>query len=116
MPKGLALLLFRGGPHDGQSFEFPSMRCHDRLSLRSDVYYASRIDGSVEIRHGIRLSTNWLSYCVHIYTKRGSDHSNIVYEYQSSDILHRCSAVTLKGCKCNNIALPDNNLCGIHAS
>lgn len=116
MPTGLSHLVFHGGPRDGESFDFPSMQCRDQLSFRSEAYFAFAGDGTIQIRKSVssQLPSNWLSYCLYIYVKRGHVGGNLVYDFHIIDTVNRCEAITAKGHWCKNRSLPDTNVCGTH--
>ena len=123
MPRGVTTITLDGGNFHGQVFEdVPLNRLPPEIHMRREAFYAEGEGGNVLIMKG-ELTPNWMAYAVDCYVKRDSPldkrSPGTIYEFTQTSMVDRCTQLTKKGVRCNNIVFncddSEKALCRTHS-
>jgi len=113
--KGKANIKFKDGCIDGEFIKNFNTRF-----MRSEIIQATglwfREDGAgIQILKDGNLDKKWHSYEVHIYKKAKKDQEDyFVYEFDRSEIIDRCTALTESGKRCMKSCYKNLSVCETH--
>ena len=117
MSKGITTVVLRNNVSGKEeTLDIPCVLCRDSIAIDSEFFFSEEKDGKIGIRRGrISPKNNWISFKRDIFNKSHKvPNGPIVYIYEETLMIDRCSANTLKGKRCGNEALLDNTLCKTH--
>lgn len=115
MPRGYTDITLKGGPHDGKVYShMPLYHLPERFGVEDDKYIGFTKNG-FSLYKGER-SRAWLAYYADCYVKRENEKhkAGMVYDFEKTQFVLRCGAITKKGSMCKNSAIEGGRLCDIH--
>ncbi len=116
MAKGKSKIRFIGGDLDGEFLDnFDNRSLSDEIHHHTGLWFRENEDGSAHAMKGGKLDHLWHSYEIHIYKKGNKDkNSYFIYQFERSDIVDRCTAMTKSGTRCMKSRYKNLPVCETH--